>query len=99
MRPRSETGHSTVRDDYDRWVKNATTENFNKLKYRNSKMLENEGKFGATRQLTGTTTSNRKNFSSPSSNRHLHEGSGSGSGPMPLIFSVIIVIIMYKILS
>ena len=79
-----------AKDNLDKWVKNATTENFNKLKYKNSELNSGDR---VNRQFHGNVSQERKQFSSSRDTR-------KESGPLPLVILVVLVIIIInKIVS
>lgn len=83
-------GGGGVKDNLDKWVKNATTENFNKLKYKNSELHSGDL---ANRQFKTTVSHERKQFNSSRETR-------KESGPLPLVIMVVLVIIIInKIVS
>ena len=89
MMDRNKSGGS-VKDNLDKWVKNATTENFNKLKFKNSDLQSGDR---ATRKFHGNVSQERKQFSSSRETR-------KESGPLPLVITVVLVIIIInKIVS
>jgi len=89
MMDRDKSGGS-VKDNLDKWVKNATTENFNKLKFKNSELQSGDL---ANRKFHGKVSQERKQFSSSRETR-------KESGPLPLVITVVLVIIIInKIVS
>ena len=87
MKDRNKSG-GNVKDNLDKWVKNATTENFNKLKYKNSESAVSSGD-RANQQFRGNVSQERRQFSSSRDTR-------KGSGPLPLVIMVVLVIIILK---
>lgn len=89
MKDRNKSG-GNVKDNLDKWVKNATTENFNKLKYKKSELQSGDR---SNRQFHGNVSQERKQFTSSRDTR-------KESGPLPLIIMVVLVIIIInKIVS
>jgi len=91
MMDRNKTGGSP-RDNLDKWVKNATTENFNKLKHKNSE-LQSGGSGRQFNKFHGNVSQERRQFTSS-------RETNKGSGPLPLVFMVVLVIVIInKIIS
>ena len=92
MMDRNKTGGSP-RDNLDKWVKNATTENFNKLIRKNSELQSGDRSSRQFNKFHGNVSQERRQFTSS-------RETNKGSGPLPLVFMVVLVIVIInKIIS